>query len=96
MLECGGIERERLELGLDLALLDPRALQWIGAAVLQHIEANGPNVVAPSRSEVDVPLAVDSVDLRRPDVRGHLTGIVLFPDHVFGCRRQPGERSRST
>lgn len=74
------VQREGVERQGDAALLGPGAGDRVGGAGLQDVRADLPDVVGGAYREVDVPLAVDEVDLRRPDVGAHLTAGVLGPD----------------
>src|SRR6185369_5790773 len=83
--ESGGVEREGFPLRLQLAAFDPFALEWIGRGIFEDVDADVPDLLGGAGGEVDVPLAVDEMDFRRPDVRAHRAGGVLPPDDLrFG------------
>ncbi|EEF26359.1 conserved hypothetical protein [Ricinus communis] len=93
VLERGGVQRERLPPGLDLAALDPLAGERIGGRVLQHVQTDFPRMLGAAGREIDIPLAVDAVHFRRPDVRAHHAGGVLAPHGLCGRGAQVVERT---
>src|SRR5688572_1257871 len=83
--ERGGIEGEGFPAGIKLAAFDPGSFERIGGCVFQNVDADIPNFLGLARGEVDIPLAIDVMNFRGPDVSAHWTGRVFTPDG-FGFR----------
>src|SRR5699024_7772628 len=93
--DAGGVQREGLPAGVDLAAFDPLALEGIRGGVLQHEHAVVEGVVSAGHIDggllvrrgrvVDVPGIVDAVDLRGPDQVRLGAVLVAAPDgHLLG------------
>ncbi len=82
MLEGGGVEAEGIPAELDGTALDPVVGQGIGAGAFEDVGADGPLVLGGAGGEIDIPLAVDEVDFRSPDVGSHGTAVVFAPDDL--------------
>ena len=90
MAESGGIEGEGIERGDNLPFFLPAAAERIAVGtlkgehpVLEH--PLGVEVMGRGGGEIDIPLAVDVVELRCPDQLAHRTALRLAPDgHRLG------------
>ena len=96
VLEGGGVEREGFPARLQLAALDPLALEGIGGGILEDVDADVPDLLGLAGGEVDEPFAIDVIDLGRPDVRAHDAGGVLAPDDFFLGGDEPLDRGRAS
>ncbi|MNR25273.1 hypothetical protein D3C85_1424120 [compost metagenome] len=90
MHEGGGIERKRIKRRDDLSFFDPLPTQRIAVCafqrehpVLEHIQLV--ESLGMGGGKVDVPLAVNVMQFRRPDQLTHRAGIRFTPDHHFFC-----------
>ena len=84
----GGVECEGINRSDDLPLLHPVVGGRVVIGVLQHEYAvrrqAGRFEIRRCACEVDVPRAVDAMQLGSPDVDARRTGFVLMPHHRLG------------
>ena len=88
MNKGGGVQREGVELRFYLTFFRPRTGERIAVGTLQrkHPVLEHPKFVerlGVRRGKVDVPLAVNVVQFRRPDQLAHRAGLGFAPDHNF-------------
>ena len=90
MYEGSGIEGKGIKRRDDLSFFDPLSTKWIAIGalqrehpVLEHIQLIESFSVRGGK--VDVPLAVDVMQLRCPDQLAHRADVRFTPDHHFFC-----------
>ena len=97
MNKGGRIQRKGIERGLDLPFLNPGAGERVAVGTLQrkHPVLEHPEFIqrlGVRSGEIDVPLAVNPVQLRCPDQLTHRAGVGLAPDHHLIGPAQPLQR----
>ena len=89
MAKSRGIQREGITWCFDLTFFFPDAAEWVGICTLQdkHTVLEHSQFVerlGMRGGEIDVPLAVDVVNLWRPDKLAHRAAFRFTPDNDRG------------
>lgn len=99
MLKGGQVEGEVVEAEIvrapGQALLAPGAREWVAALAAKRVGADVPHIVDVARGEVEIPRAVQPVQLRSPDVAAHRPPRVALPEDRLRRGAQARERVRA-